>query len=29
VGAEQAAERILELEEYRDARVVKVSPDSP
>ena len=29
VGAERAAERILELEEYRDARVVKVSPDSP
>lgn len=29
VGAERAAERILELEEYRSARVVKVSPDSP
>jgi 5-formyltetrahydrofolate cyclo-ligase len=29
VGAEQAAERILELEDYQDARVVKVSPDSP
>jgi 5-formyltetrahydrofolate cyclo-ligase len=29
MGAERAAERILELEEYRDARVVKVSPDSP
>jgi 5-formyltetrahydrofolate cyclo-ligase len=29
VGAERAAERILELEEYLDARVVKVSPDSP
>lgn len=29
VGAEQAAERILKLEEYRVARVVKVSPDSP
>ena len=29
VGAERAAERILKLEEYRSARVVKVSPDSP
>lgn len=29
VGAERAAERILMLEEYRSARVVKVSPDSP
>ncbi|RLG04341.1 MAG: 5-formyltetrahydrofolate cyclo-ligase [Thaumarchaeota archaeon] len=29
VGAERAAERILKLEEYRSARVVKVSPDFP
>jgi len=29
VGSEKAASRILELEEYRGARVVKVSPDSP
>ena len=29
VGSEIAASRILELEEYRKARVVKVSPDSP
>ena len=29
VGAEKAAARILELEEYRRAKVVKVSPDSP
>ncbi len=29
VGAERAAERILKLEEYRSAKVVKVSPDSP
>jgi len=29
VGSEIAASRILELEEYRGARVVKVSPDSP
>jgi len=29
VGAEKAAKRILELPEYRRARVVKVSPDSP
>ncbi|MEM0223318.1 MAG: 5-formyltetrahydrofolate cyclo-ligase [Nitrososphaerota archaeon] len=28
-GAERAAERILGLEEYRAASVVKVSPDSP
>ncbi len=29
VGAEKAAERILTLEEYKSAKVVKVSPDSP
>ncbi|RLG06783.1 MAG: 5-formyltetrahydrofolate cyclo-ligase [Thaumarchaeota archaeon] len=29
VGSEKAASKILELEEYRKARVVKVSPDSP
>ncbi|MCX8187531.1 MAG: 5-formyltetrahydrofolate cyclo-ligase [Nitrososphaeria archaeon] len=29
VGAEEAAAKIVGLEEYRDARVVKVSPDSP
>lgn len=29
VGAEDAARRILGLREYRGARVVKVSPDSP
>ena len=29
IGAEKAAERILGLLEYRRARVVKVSPDSP
>ncbi|MFZ5815888.1 MAG: 5-formyltetrahydrofolate cyclo-ligase [Bacillota bacterium] len=29
VGAARAAERLRELEVYRDARVVKVGPDSP
>ena len=29
VGAEKAASRLLNLREYIDARVVKVSPDSP
>ena len=29
IGAEKAASRLLNLKEYIDARVVKVSPDSP
>ena len=29
IGAEKAASRLLNLREYIDARVVKVSPDSP
>ncbi len=29
IGAEKSAEKILKLDEYRNARVIKVNPDSP